>query len=95
MVVNINIKNNAERAVGVRAIFVIVLFALSIACCEAKGGRHVGRVTPRVDPFRGAHLGQTDIAGRNEKVFNVLQFGAKPDGRKDCTQVMITMINYI
>ncbi|XP_040999905.1 exopolygalacturonase-like [Juglans microcarpa x Juglans regia] len=89
MVVNINIKNNAERAVGVRAIVVIVLFALATACCEAKGGRHVGRVTPRVDPFRGAHLGRTDIAGRNEKVFNVLQFGAKPDGRKDCTQSFV------
>lgn len=91
MVVNIN--NNAERAAGVRAV-VVVLFALAGACCcEAKGRFHAG-VTPHFDPFRGAHLGRTDIAGGNEKVFNVLQFGAKPDGRKDCTQVMI-MINYI
>lgn len=37
-------------------------------------------------PRRGRNF---DIPDPSEKIFNVLQFGAKSDGKKDCTQVII------
>ena len=39
------------------------------------------------DTFRGSNLGRHDIADPLAKIFNVLQFGAKPNGRSDNTQV--------
>jgi hypothetical protein len=66
------------------ALCILIIFCFALACCEARAN---GVVRGLKDPFRGTNLARHDIAGRSEKIFNVLQFGAKPDGRKDCTQV--------
>jgi len=68
------------------ALCILIIFCFALACCEARAN---GVVRGLKDPFRGTNLARHDIAGRSEKIFNVLQFGAKPDGRKDCTQAFI------
>ena len=44
---------------------------------------------PGRDTFRGTNLGIHDKAAPTEKIFNVLNFGAKPDGRRDNTEVNV------
>lgn len=63
-------------------ILIILCFALAYCEAYAKG---VVRGVP--DTFRGSNLARHDVLAPGEKVFNVLQFGAKSDGRKDNTQV--------
>ncbi|KAF3950367.1 hypothetical protein ACB098_02G051800 [Castanea mollissima] len=65
-------------------ILIILCFALAYCEAYAKG---VVRGVP--DTFRGSNLARHDVPTPGEKVFNVLQFGAKPDGRKDNTQAFI------
>ncbi|KAL5541317.1 hypothetical protein UlMin_044577 [Ulmus minor] len=43
-------------------------------------------MTPSRDTFRGTSLRSHDKADPTEKIFNVLQFGAKSDGKKDNTE---------
>ena len=66
----------------VLTILIILCFALAYCEAYAKG---VVRGVP--DTFRGSNLARHDVLAPGEKVFNVLQFGAKSDGRKDNTQV--------
>lgn len=72
---------------GRACVHTILIVGLALICCEAKGVPRAARRGANGDPFKGKTFGRSNIVGRNEKVFNVLQFGAKPDGRKDCTEV--------
>ncbi|KAL3749590.1 hypothetical protein ACJRO7_010687 [Eucalyptus globulus] len=58
-----------------RGAALIICLAVVISSCEARGG-----VNPLVSRARGAIRGVVDS---KEKIFNVLQFGAKPDGRHE------------
>ena len=60
-----------------------LVLCLSLACNAA-----VPKLPPSRDTFRGTNLGIHDKPEPDEKIFNVLNFGAKPDGRKDSTQVI-------
>ncbi|KAF3456273.1 hypothetical protein FNV43_RR00923 [Rhamnella rubrinervis] len=55
-----------------------------VAFCEAKMP-----VPSGPDAFRGSRLGKHDVADPLAKIFNVLQFGAKPNGRSDNTQAFM------
>ncbi|KAF5465442.1 hypothetical protein F2P56_015452 [Juglans regia] len=77
-------NNAAGNWACVHATILILCFAIA-CCCEAKGMSHA-----LVDTLLSANLRRItyDIRpGLNyERVFNVLHFGANPDGRKDSTQ---------
>ncbi|KAB1213940.1 hypothetical protein CJ030_MR5G017203 [Morella rubra] len=74
---------------GRACVHTILIVGLALICCEAKGVPRAARRGANGDPFKGKTFGRSNIVGSNEKVFNVLQFGAKPDGRKDCTEPFI------
>lgn len=80
-------NNAAGNWASVHATILILCFAIA-CCCKAKGMSHA-----LVDTFLGANLRRITYDIRpglnHEKVFNVLHFGANPDGRKDSTQVNI------
>lgn len=60
----------------------LVSFLISLAGCLAGVPLPAGP-----DKFRGANVARHFKADPSEKIFNVLSFGAKADGRKDNTQV--------
>merc|ERR1712071_444982 len=64
---------------GKACVHTILMVCLALASCEAKFVRR-----SEADTFGHGNLAR-NIARRNEKVFNVLQFGAKPGGKSDCT----------
>lgn len=65
----------------------LLLVCLAVmSCCEGKEP-----VAARSDTFRGSNLAGHGKANAGEKVFNVLQHGAKPDGKSDNTQVNKTI----
>lgn len=70
-------------AISRRAALIICL-AVVISSCEARGG--VDRLVRRAN---GASSG---IVDPTEKIFNVVQFGAKPDGRHESSLVKFFII---
>ncbi|PON88237.1 Glycoside hydrolase [Trema orientale] len=66
-------------------IIISLIFCLSLVYCEAKKPL----LPPGRDTFRGTNLGIHDKAAPTEKIFNVLNFGAKPDGRRDNTEAFM------
>lgn len=67
-----------------KQLILLALLLVALVAVEAK--LLPGPILP--DPFRNVNLGK-HIRHRNEAVFNVLSFGAKPDGKTDNTQVII------
>ena len=52
------------------------------------------RTRPVVGPdiYKGQNVAK-DVLAPGEKIVNVMSFGAKPDGKFDCTQVDYDMVN--
>lgn len=69
-------------AIAKRATILIICFALA---CYA-GAEPRERPVSGPDIYKGKNVAQ-DVLLPGEKVNNVMQFGAKPDGKFDCTQV--------
>ena len=67
---------------------VVLVLCLALVSCEAVGR---GRVGARGGGRRGGrHGGRGVPALANEKIFNVVQFGARPGGEEDSTQVNLS-----
>merc|ERR1712137_506597 len=71
---------NSARA-NCRAIAIGLVAWLSVAGNCFAGP--VAKLPASPDTFRGTNLGSHDKADPTEKIFNVMSFGAKADGRKD------------
>lgn len=63
----------------------ILCFALVYNYVDAGGPRIRPVVSP--DIYKGKNVAK-DVLAPGEKVVNVMSFGAKPDGKFDCTQVV-------
>ncbi|GAV64163.1 Glyco_hydro_28 domain-containing protein [Cephalotus follicularis] len=61
----------------------ILLLCLAVISCEAKGRIVVPQHVPGFD--HGSDLNRYNKPDHSQNIFNVLQFGAKPDGKKDNT----------
>ncbi|KAM2583873.1 hypothetical protein TB2_044926 [Malus domestica] len=64
--------------------------AILVLCLAALASRATASVAipPAVfDVFRGSNLGVHDNADPDEKIFNVVDFGTKPDGNHDASMV--------
>lgn len=73
---------NVAMATSRRSCHTILLLCLAVAFCEAKLPVPAGP-----DTFRGSSLRKHDLVDPLATVFNVMQYGAKPNGRADNTQV--------
>lgn len=72
-------------AISGKSCHTLLLVCLAvISCCEGKEPVPAGP-----DTFRGSNLAGHDKATANEKVFNVLEHGAKPNGKSDNTQAFM------
>lgn len=76
-------------ATAKRAAVLILWFAL--AYCVDAGPRKGPLVGP--DIYKGKNVAK-DILAPGEKIVNVMSFGAKPDGKFDCTQVVFGIISF-
>ncbi|KAJ7955145.1 putative Pectin lyase-like superfamily protein [Quillaja saponaria] len=74
-------------AIPGKACCVLILF-FALVCCQA-GAAPKSRVRPVAgpDPFKGKAIASSPRPG--EKIFNVMQFGAKPGGKADNFQAFI------
>ncbi|KAM7257229.1 hypothetical protein ACFE04_012970 [Oxalis oulophora] len=72
---------------------IILLCVATAACfCEAKPFKPKRNTNPMVGLGHGNNLGTFSKAHPDERVFNVLEFGAKPGGKKD-NQLAIKLNN--
>ncbi|KAM1742306.1 exopolygalacturonase-like [Malus sylvestris] len=66
-----------------------VILILCLAALASRAAASVAIPPAVFDVFRGSNLGVHDTADPDEKIFNVVDFGAKPDGNHDASMNFI------
>ncbi|PON84214.1 Pectin lyase fold containing protein [Trema orientale] len=67
----------------------ILVWSSSLKTCNARQGKQYRMPSKYVPTWMGTNynIGQEKISGGNTAIFNVMDYGAKGDGRADDTKV--------
>lgn len=76
-------------ATAKRVAVLILCFVLAYSVCAVPRKRPVSGP----DIYKGKNVAK-DVLAPGEKIVNVMSFGAKPNGKFDCTQVVYGIMSF-